>query len=180
MVCTRLRKSGIRRNAFTLVELLVVLAVLSILFFVITPRFISVSNPAKTKTFLARLQNSLQYLSDKSVLEKKVYFFNLDLANRRYFFTVSEEGNPEGVVRDRYLTAVSFPEHLEVSSVRTIPGDEVREGTVMLPFTPTGMLYSFEISFRVERMGDFVLRANNLSNRIQVARKTEEGDRALY
>ena len=167
-------------SAFTLLELLIVLAVLSILVFVLMPRFVSFSNPAKTRSFLLRFQNSLTYLSDKSILEKKVYFLNVDLDERRYFFTVSEEGNPEGIVRDRYLTSTFFPQRLSVKSVRLIPGDEVREGRVMLPFTPVGMLFSFEISFQEEEEELFIVRANSMNNRIQIVRKIGDEERAFY
>ena len=84
-------------KAFTLIELLVVLSILSILFFIITPRFVSSVNPEKTKNFTLRLQNSLIYLNDKSVLEKKIYLFTMDLDEKQYYFTVSEEGNPEEI-----------------------------------------------------------------------------------
>ncbi|KPJ83835.1 MAG: hypothetical protein AMS17_16970 [Spirochaetes bacterium DG_61] len=176
------RRASKRRvfSAFTLLELLIVLAVLTILFFVLTPRFVSFSNPAKTRSFLLQLQNSLTYLSDKSILEKKVYILNVDLDERRYFFTVSEEGNPEGIVRDRYLTPTSFPQQLSVKSVRVIPGDEVREGRVMLPFTPMGMLFSFEISFEEREDELFIVRGNSMNNRIQIVRKIGDEERALY
>lgn len=167
-------------SAFTLIELLVVLAILSILFFIVTPRFISSSNPEKTKNFILKLQNSLVYLNDKSILEKKVYLFTLDIDERRYYFVISEEGNPEGTVRDRYLTPVQFPAHLTVKSVKVIPGDEVIEGKVMLPFTPNGMLFSFEIIFQEKEDLLFIVRGNHLINSIDVVRKIEEEERALY
>lgn len=180
-----MKKKGVNRKtrgfpSFTLLELLIVLAILSILFFIVAPRFISVSNPAKTKNFLLRLQNSLTYLSDKAILEKTVYFFNFDMDERRYFFTVSEEGNPEGIVRDRYLASASIPQRLSVRSVRMIPGDEVREGKVMLPFTPTGMLLSFEIYFESAQEELFIVRGNNLSNRIRVLQKIGDEERLIH
>jgi prepilin-type N-terminal cleavage/methylation domain-containing protein len=180
-----MKQKGVNRKtrgfpSFTLLELLIVLAILSILFFIVAPRFISVSNPAKTKNFLLRLQNSLIYLSDKAILEKTVYFFNFDMDERRYFFTVSEEGNPEGIVRDRYLASASIPQRLSVRSVRMIPGDEVREGKVMLPFTPTGMLLSFEIYFESAQEELFIVRGNNLSNRIRVLQKIGDEERLIH
>lgn len=163
-------------KAFTLIELLIVLVILSIVMFIVTPRFISFVNPEKTKNFMLGLQNSLIYLSDKSILEKKVFLFHFDLDERRYYFTLSEEGNLTGEVRNKYLVPASFPEKLERVSVKAISGEVVTEGDAVVPFTPTGMLFSFEI--RVEETEDtfLVLRGNSFNNRIQLFRV--EGDKA--
>jgi prepilin-type N-terminal cleavage/methylation domain-containing protein len=170
-----------RVGAFTLLELLIVLAVLSIVFFVVTPRFISTVNPAAAKTFVRRMHNTLLYANDKAVLEKKVYLFTLDLDERRYFFTLSEAENPEGRVRDRYLAPVQFPKGLVVESVRLVPGDRVDTGKVVVPFTPKGMLYAFEILVFEKRGtgGDAYLavRGDSLSNDIEILRLGEEAVR---
>jgi prepilin-type N-terminal cleavage/methylation domain-containing protein len=164
-------------GAFTLLELLIVLAVLSIVFFVVTPRFISTVNPAAAKTFVRRMHNTLLYANDKAVLEKKVYLFTLDLDERRYSFTLAEEGNPEGRVRDRYLAPVHFPKGLVVKSVQLFPGDRVDTGKVVVPFTPKGLLYAFEIIVFEKRGtgGDTYLavRGDSLSNDIEILRLEE-------
>jgi prepilin-type N-terminal cleavage/methylation domain-containing protein len=168
-----------RVRAFTLLELLIVLAILSIVFFVVTPRFISSVNPAASNTFVRRMHNTLLYASDKAVLEKKVYLFTLDLDERMYSFTLAEEGNPEGRARDRYLAPVPFPKGLVVKSVRLFPGDRVDTGKVVVPFTPKGLLYAFEILVFEKRGagGDSYLavRGDSLSNDMVILR-LEEGD----
>jgi prepilin-type N-terminal cleavage/methylation domain-containing protein len=167
-------------KAFTLIELLIVLAILSTLFFIVTPRFISSVNPEKTKNFVSRMQNSLVYLNEKSILDQKVYLFTIDLDERTYSFTVSEEGNPEGVVRDRYLNSVSFPAHLSVKSIKVVPGEEIREGKASLPFTPNGMLFSFDILVEEKEDRHYIVRGNSFSNTIQVLKVTEEEEELLY
>jgi type II secretory pathway pseudopilin PulG len=153
----------------------VVLAILSILFFIVTPRFFSSLNPAKVKTFVQRLQNTLLYVNEKAILEKKVYLFTLDLDERKYFFTISEMGNPEGKVNDRYLIPVVFPKILQIESVQLIPGDTVDDGSVVIPFTPKGMLYSFEVRVREGSDRGFVLRGDSLSNDVTLTRVRDEG-----
>jgi prepilin-type N-terminal cleavage/methylation domain-containing protein len=169
------------RGAFTLLELLIVLAILSIVFFVVTPRFISTVNPGAVKSFVRRMHNTLLYANDKAILEKKVYLFTLDLDERRYFFTLSEAGNPEGRVRDRYLVPVPFPKGLVVESVRLIPGDRVDKGKIVIPFTPKGLLYAFEILVYEKggAGGDTYLavRGDSLSNEIEMLRLGEEAAR---
>lgn len=168
-----------RLSGFTLVELLIVLAILSIIFFIVTPRFVGSLNPQKTKNFALRLQNALVYLNEKAVLDGKLYLFTIDLDNRQYTFTVSEEGNPGGEVRDRYLKTVQFPEKLRVKSVKTIPGDEVDFGKVAVPFTPVGMMFSFEIVIEEGEDRFLVIRGNHLSNSIRTVRMEGDEESAL-
>ena len=155
-------------KAFTLLELLVVLMIISILFFVVTPRFVSSINPQRVKNFVTTMQNTLNYLNDKAILEKKVYLFTVDIDERQYYFTVSELGNPEGKVSDRYLTPVSFPDGLVLKSIRLIPGDEVIEGKAVVPFTPNGMLYSFIIVVEEKPDSQFLVQGNSYNNLISV------------
>lgn len=175
----RISQTGSSFKSFTLIELLIVLIILSILLFIISPRFVTSLNPEKTANFVLRLKSTLVYLSEKSILEKKIYLFIFDLEERRYLFTISEEGNPEGEVKDRYLNPVSFPQGLLIERVRVIPGDEVNEGRVFIPFTPNGILYSFEIIFR-ERDGQYlVIRGNSLNGRISLSRISSKGEELI-
>jgi len=171
--------TGDRFRGFTLIELLIVLSVLSILFFIVTPRFVGSLNPQKTKHFVLRLQNALVYLNEKAVLNGKLYLFTIDLDNRMYTFTVSEEGNPGGEVRDRYLKTVQFPENLRIKSVKTVPGDEVDFGKVAVPFTPVGLMFSFEIVIEEGEDSFLVIRGDHLSNSIRTVRKEANGEREL-
>ncbi|HUT64866.1 MAG TPA: prepilin-type N-terminal cleavage/methylation domain-containing protein [Spirochaetota bacterium] len=158
-----------RVRAFTLLELLVVLVILSLIFFIVTPNFFSSINPQKTKQFMMNLQGTLEYLSEKAILQSKVYLFTFDLDEREYRFMVSEEQNPTGETKDRYLAPRSFPSHLEVESIKTVPGGLVTEGELTVPFTPNGMLFSFEITLE-----DWVLTGDSVSGRIRAVKRTGE------
>jgi hypothetical protein len=180
--------------------------------FIITPRFASIVNPEKAKNFVLRLQNSLQYLGDKAVLEQRLYLFNFDLEGRRYYFTrygVEEEeggtsigdggtGSPGDAsgrnatrpageeagfeVQDRHLRPVQIPDRLEIERVTVIPGGEVASGKVTLPFTPNGMMFSFEMVFTAQDGQRYLMTGNSYSNRIRVfttRREDEEEWRIL-
>jgi len=161
----RTKQSG----AFTLIELLVVLVILSLIFFFVTPNFFSAINPQKTKQFMMNLQTTLVYVGEKAILERKVYLFTFDLDEREYRFTVSEEGNLTGETGDKYLTTQQFPPHIEIESMQTIPGGAVTEGELSVPFTPNGMLFSFEIV-----ADGWVLAADSVSGRIVTSKGTME------
>lgn len=161
-------------KAFTLIELLVVLAILSIVLFIIAPSVLTSLEPQRTKNFVMRLQNTLLYLSDRAILEKKVYLFHFDLDERRYSFQVSEKENPTGEVKDRYLIPQDFPQKLSVVSVKVIPGKEFTEGKATIPFTPNGMLYSFEITIEEKKDRYYVVRGISLNNEIESYTRTAD------
>lgn len=159
-----------RLRAFTLIELMVILAILSILIFIVTPRFVSYVNPERTKNFVLGIQNTLNYLNEKAILEKRIYLFHFDLDERRYYFTISEGEDTSVEVGDRYLKSKVFPEKLRVERVRVVPGDEVYDGEIAVPFTPNGMLFSFQIFFAAQKEIFYVLTGNSVNNRIELVK----------
>ena len=167
---------GVTLGAFTLVELLVVLAILSILMFIITPRFAAIVNPERAKNFVLTLQNSLRYLNEKAILEQQLYLFNLDLDEQRYFFSMPVEDESrfgvedelEADTGDRYLKSDVLPDRLSVEQVSIIPGEQVSSGRVTLPFTPNGMMFSFELVFVSDDGRRYLLAGNSYSNRIRL------------
>jgi prepilin-type N-terminal cleavage/methylation domain-containing protein len=162
-------------TAFTLIELLVVLSILSILMFIITPRFAAIINPERTKNFVLTLQNSLRYLNEKAILEQQVYLFNFDLDEGRYYFSmVGEEDagfgeqEDEALVPDHFLKPGVLPVRLNVEKVVMIPGEGVSSGKVIVPFTPNGMMFSFEMVFVSDDGSIFLLAGNSYSGRIRL------------
>jgi prepilin-type N-terminal cleavage/methylation domain-containing protein len=169
--------------AFTLIELLVVLSILSILMFIITPRFAAIINPERAKNFVLTLQNSLRYLNEKAILEQQVYLFNFDLDEGRYYFSLvgEEDGGfgkqeEEALVPDRFLKPGVLPVRLNVEKVVMIPGEGISSGKVTVPFTPNGMMFSFEIFFIGDDGSIFLLSGNSYSGRIRLLVSKDEED----
>jgi hypothetical protein len=144
--------------------------------FIITPRFAAVVNPERAKNFVLTLQNSLRYLNEKAILEQQLYLFNLDLDEQRYFFSLPVEEEPTfgdrdelgAEIGDRYLKPDVLPERLTAEKVAIIPGEQVSSGRVTVPFTPNGMMFSFEIVFISEDGRSYLLIGNSYSNRIRL------------
>ena len=163
-------------KAFTLIELLVVLSILSILMFIITPRFAAIINPERAKNFVLTLQNSLRYLNEKAILEQQVYLFNFDLDEGRYYFSMvgeedagfGEQEEQEALVPDHFLKPGLLPVRLNVEKVVMIPGEGVSSGKVTVPFTPNGMMFSFEVVFISDDGRRYLLVGNSYSNRIRL------------
>lgn len=164
-----------KKHAFTLIELLVVLGILSIIMFLITPRFLTFLHPQKTRYFMLSLLTALNYLNERAVMEKKVYYFNFDLDERRYYFTVPVERDDVEEIGGGYLKSAPFPDNLSVKEVKVTPGESLKKGKIIIPFTPKGMLYSFEIVVEEGKGSALMLEGNGISNRIELFRVNEGG-----
>jgi hypothetical protein len=143
--------------------------------FIITPRFAAIVNPERSKNFLLGLQNSLRYLNEKAILEQQVYLFNFDLDEGRYFFTTPAEDDVgfgeerrEALVPDRYLKSAGVPVRLQVERMEVLPGEVVSSGRVSVPFTPNGMMFSFNMYFVSEDGSFYLLEGNSYSGRIRL------------
>jgi len=159
-----------KKHAFTLIELLVVLGILSIIMFLITPRFLTFLHPQKTRYFMLSLLTTLNYLNERAVMEKKVYFFNFDLDERRCYFTIPVEKGDVEEVSVGYLKSAFFPDNFSVRETKVTPGESLKEGKMIIPFTPKGMLYSFEIVVEEGKGSLLMLEGNSISNRIEIFR----------
>lgn len=145
--------------------------------FIVTPRFLSFVNPQKTRHFILSLMTTLGYLNERAVMEKKVYYFNFDLDERRYYFTLPGDENTAQEISGRYFSPGTFPAKLVVVEAKTTPGESLQKGNMIVPFTPKGMLYSFEIVVEEGTGRLFLLQGSSISNRIQLFQVEEEGGR---
>ena len=159
-------------RAFTLIELLIVLLILSLVVFITAPNLARFVRPKESESFVVKLQNTLQYLNELAILKKRFYLFIFDIDDRSYYFRISEAGNPEGRVRERYLRKVKLPEYIEIKRVFSQQGGEVYEGRMIIPFTPRGFIYSFSIDFKA---GSKVYRliANSITSEIVLEEKSK-------
>jgi len=160
-------------KAFTLIELLIVLSIISIFAFITTPKLAMIIKPRKMEAFTYRLKDTLDYLEESAILKKKVYLFIFDLDKRSYYFRVSEIGNLEGVTKDRYLKKVLFPDFLDIKRVEMQPGGEVREGRMIIPFTPKGLMYPFIIDL-YDGNRDYIIQGNVVNSKIELKQIEEE------
>ncbi|RKX95191.1 MAG: hypothetical protein DRP84_04970 [Spirochaetes bacterium] len=155
------------KKAFTFIELLVILSIISIVAFLTLPRLATVIKPKRIEAFAYRLRDTLNYLNETAILKKKVYLFVFDLEEKSYYFRVSERGNLEGKVKDRYLKKVDFPDFLEIKMLKMQPGGEIREGRMIVPFTPKGILYPFLIDLS-DGEREYVLEGNVVNSKIEL------------
>lgn len=162
-----------KTRGYTLIELLIVISILSIFLFIAVPRFSLRGGLETPAGFIRGLEKKLNYLIEKSVLEKKVYIFRLDGEEGVFSFIVSEEGNPEGKVNDRFLKPGSIPPELKLVKVEVVPGGTVIENKVSIPFAPTGIMFSFKLYFKTDER-TWLLEGIRTINRVVWRRLSEE------
>jgi len=161
------------KKAFTFIELLIVLSIISILAFLTAPKMVTIIKPKRVESFAYRLRDTLEYLNESAILKRKVYLFIFDLNKKSYYFRVSEIGNLEGKVKDRYLKKIDFPKYLDIKKIEMYPGGEIREGRMVIPFTPKGIYYSFLINLS-DGKRDFIIKGNVINSYIELTQHKQE------
>ncbi len=84
-----------RRNAFTLLELLVVLVIISLISALVAPRIGGSLTNLELKTGAKRIAAALRYARSKAVSEKKTYAAYFDFDHNR--LTISREEQPANI-----------------------------------------------------------------------------------
>ncbi|MFH1458642.1 MAG: prepilin-type N-terminal cleavage/methylation domain-containing protein [Candidatus Omnitrophota bacterium] len=103
MFVNRLEKKG-----FTLIEFLLVIIITSILITVSLPKLRSSFDDFRLKNFAGELQIFMTYLKERSIVEGRVIYLNIDNENRRLWAQIKDEPRP--------LKALILPQGLSLES----------------------------------------------------------------
>lgn len=88
-----------RNKAFTLIELLFVVAIIGILVRVTFPVFRENFDNLRLNSFSAKLVSFMNYLQQRSVVEGRVISINFDIAQKQYWAQIKDENSNLGVYR---------------------------------------------------------------------------------
>ena len=108
---------GLRRQwrAITLIELALVILVIGILIGVSLPSFRKTFNQLQLNSFSREFQVLMHYLRQRSIIEGKIIYLNIDSDNRQYWTKIRDAENrlknyrlPEGVTLESEQKQVAF------------------------------------------------------------------------
>lgn len=107
------------KTGFTFIEILMVIIIVGIFVAMASPRFHTTYTDLQLSSQARSLAKFLTYAQERAVVERKVYRFEMDFNQRRYWLTVeSEEGEAEGEgekgaqgvrIKGRYGRATQLP-----------------------------------------------------------------------
>lgn len=106
---------GRQWRAITLIELALVILVIGILIGVALPSFRKTFNQLQLNSFSRELQVLMDYLRQRSIIEGKIIYLNIDSDNRQYWTKIRDAENrlktyrlPEGVTLESEKKQVAF------------------------------------------------------------------------
>ncbi|NNG01633.1 MAG: prepilin-type N-terminal cleavage/methylation domain-containing protein [Desulfobacteraceae bacterium] len=135
---------------FTLIELVVVMALIGIMLFVAVPRFQDDYLSSKTKKVSRWLLINIPSCKLKAIREQKHVILRIDLdAHKMWIISEDmDEGAPESALKN----AFQFPEGVVIKDVDFGDGDLITSGETEIVFYPAG--YSYRAILHVEDNDD--------------------------
>ncbi len=160
-----------KRNGFTLLELMLVIAILGILAMVLFPRMSSFGsgNMKRTARHFAAL---IQHLAQESVSRKKTFRLNYNLENEAYWSEVLGENLAFGPTGDPLAPRRVLPKGISFEDVITPQQGKVREGEAFTQFYPVGVEKTWIHLKQGDRLWTLVI--NPLTGRVKVFEKYVE------
>jgi len=123
--CSARRKT---RNAFTFIELLIVVAIIGVLVAVSFPTFRNNYNNMQLNTFSRELQGFMNYLQERAIVERKIIYLNIDKENKEYW---AGTGNIDAQVR---LKTYHIPEEInfeiQMPQIAFFPDGSIKNGSI--------------------------------------------------
>lgn len=162
-----------RRSAFTLLELIVVVALLSILTASIVPIYATSMTGARIRNARADLITALRYCQDRAVQESREYRLYLDREERSWWIERQTEVNRDSEKVFEPLAGAEGEKHVlpEALEFRQIKARQPRKrNRYFVACYPHGVSDPAEIVIRDTRIrgGGFVIRISGPGGRITV------------
>lgn len=108
MMTTSVTGNSIIYRAITLIELLFVIIIIGILIGISIPNFRKTFNSLQLNNVSRELLAFMNYLSQRSIVEEKVIFLNIDSENKEYWAQVKED--------EKRLKSYRIPNEIEVEA----------------------------------------------------------------
>lgn len=116
------------RRSFTFIELILVIALIGILSVVAIPQFRKTFNDLQLNNFARDLQSFMNYLEQRSIVERKIITLNVDDVNKEYWAQIKDEPNR--------LKTYSIPKEINTetnqSQIRFYPDGQIDAVTISL------------------------------------------------
>lgn len=134
-------------KGFTLVELVVVIALMSIMLVVAVPRFSAFLSTNNTDETLRWLIIKTRFLKERAVSDQKNYTLHIDMANSRLYIT-NEAMETEEELQEAVKSGYELPDYLRILDVEIFGTGIVTDGTATVEFNRRG--YSDRVIIHME------------------------------
>ncbi|MFP4306031.1 MAG: Tfp pilus assembly protein FimT/FimU [Desulfococcaceae bacterium] len=157
---------GNRSAGYTLIELVVVVAMISLLFFMTLPRFESRLIQDDRRKVIRWIMLRVQGLKQEALRSRSTRVLHLDLDAGRIW--VSQEGMDEEALDAARESGYEMPEDVSLAAVALPDGDRRVSGTVDLRFYPGGYSDRAIIQLRDEDHDPISLRIETFLTKVKL------------
>lgn len=160
------RRKSDSETGLTLIELLIVIAILSLTMGVVTVRLDSVTSSSRLKASARRIGSSIEYLQNQGIVNGRYYFMQFDLDRNRVRFIITPEYTREGMDVEgltRDLPWKTLERGVIIEDITFDDGVVKEEDLILVPFGPTGMTWGFLVHLINEDGRRCTVEANSVT-----------------
>lgn len=144
------------KKGFTLIELMLVVTIMGILTLVAVPLFKKTCDRFEFENFSKSIYYLIQYLQNSAIVEKKIYYLNIDEEKAEFVARCLENGE-KVALKGRFAKVFKAP---EASKVNIEPEAEY------ICFLPNGKIDDLSIIFTDRFEKKIIINTNNINNDI--------------
>ena len=156
-----------RCKGFTLIEMMVVVAILSVVMLLVLPRLPS-SDASNLRTSARSLAATIRYLGENSVTGRIPYRLHLNIADSAVTIARKTADGSEAPPDDIFLNKRILNDGIEIEAIQTPRMGTVKEGEVLVDFGTAGLTEFISIHLRASGGGQFTVTAFPGNGKVRV------------
>ena len=146
------------KKGFTLIELMLVTIIMGILTLVAVPLFKKTYDRFEFENFSKSVYYLIQYLQNSAIVEKKIYYLNID-AEKAKFVANSFENGEKVALKGRFTKVFKAPKAIKVN---------IEPEAEYICFLPNGKIDDLSIIFTDRFEKKIIINTKNINNDIQI------------
>ena len=149
---------SVTKRGFSFVELLVVVVIMGILTAAAVPRFKKTYDRVEFENFSKNIYYLIQYLQNSAIVDKKIYYLNINKENNEFVARRLENGETVSL-KGRFAKVIRIPKTINLN---------IDPETDYICFFPNGKIDDRSIIF-TDRFGKkIIIDTRNINNDIQI------------
>ncbi len=158
-----LRDERDRTRGLTLIELMVVIAILATMLAMAGMRLDGVTSNSRLKATARRIGSTIEFLQNQAIVNGRFYFLQIDIDADRMRIAIAPEWAREGMEIEgetRDLPWRTFERGVQIERLTFDDGVVSDQDRIDLPFGPTGMTWGFLVHLINEEGRRYTVEAN--------------------